>query len=401
MSTITRTSTGARIRTYAPGERKPGQRSAPSKPAVYAKSARDVAEIAGTRAMAGAAMGSEAAIDRAFGRNPVEERRYAAFDRAIRGGQLSVKEKRDVLESGTGGYVAPPSYFAAFIENVVESSALWQHARRIVTPRGSPLTLPLAVADTAVDAGVLAEGVTFTESDPVFASASFTSDAPLWVSDGLYQISRALSADSGIPVLDIISELHAERVSRATDASWVPTLQAAVPSGNKVTTSVAATLDWETIVKVATGALNARYRRSPHAAWLVSPSAYQAIATLRDEGNHAVMVPNRRGADSAAQGGINGGHDGSLLPTLCGFPVWETPALPNASTSGNVPIILADLHRAACIRVVGDEAAGASPISYTTLVERFADSGAIGIVGYLRADFAVVVPNALAAVTIL
>jgi HK97 family phage major capsid protein len=388
-----RTSDGRVIKTYAPGERVPKSRAA-AKSAAQAESPRVNAATAALRAERTArsfghwaAIGAEAGVRRAMDNDPDAERRDRAFVKAIRGFLLSSAERRDVTEASNGGYLAPQSFVEEFLLDVQYASALFAHSLTIRTDTGSALPhLPIAVADTGNSATTLAEDVTITETDPVLATVSFP-QAPQWIANDLATLSRALVQDSGVNLSEMLLRVFGQRIARATDATWIPSLFAAAPAGNTVTTAVSATLDYQSVVDCVF-ALDAAYRMSPHCVWLASPATLKTLSTLVDTAGHPVLLPRKRDADPANQD-----DPGALVPNLLGFPVYESRNAP-AIASGSVPLILADLSRAFVVRVVNDG------LALQVLQERFVDIGALGYVGYARLDGQVAVSNAISAVKI-
>ncbi len=342
-------------------------------------------EAVGRRAALGATFGADAAISRYFG-GADDKRARAAFEKALRR-RPTLAEERDMNTTGAaGGYTVAPAYWPEFLLDVAYSSALWAHSRILHTANGAPMTFPLGLADTGNAAGVLGQNTQQTEIDPVIAQVSFP-EASMWVAAGLYRASRALVQDSAIELAPLLLEITAQREARGTSAAWMPTLVAAAPAGNTITTAASGALDYPSIVSCVF-ALNAAYRQSPHCVWLAAPGTASILSKLTDTAGHPVLLPRKRGPDAANQDDPT-----ALFPELLGFPLYEDPNVP-AVSAGNVALVLADLSHAFCIRLVADG------LTIQPLFERYADSGEIGYSAMLRADGAVGIPNALAAVKI-
>ena len=382
MPTNARMSNGRTIRTYAPGERKPGQRSAPSSPAVPAASSRDGAPLAGLYA----ATGAGAAVTRALGTDPAETRKRETFVRALRGQTLSAAERRDVTEAANG-FAAPDSFVDSFLLDTQYASVLFAHGLLVHTATGSAMpNFPIAVADTTVSAGTLAEGVTITETDPVLATVNFP-QAPQWIADDLIVISRALVQDTGIDLAGMLTRVFGERIARATDKAWVPNLFAAAPAGNTITTAASGLLDYQSVVD-AVWALDDAYRQSPHCVWLAAPGTMSTLSKLVDSAGHPVMLPRKRDVDTANQD-----DPATLVPNLLGFPVYTSRNAP-ALAAGATCLALTDLSRSFAVRIVD------GGLSIQVLQERYVDQASFAYVGWARLDGQVAVTNAISAVTI-
>jgi HK97 family phage major capsid protein len=114
----------------------------------------------------------------------------------------TIIEQHD-LTKGTdtaGGFTVPGGFVAKLFEHMVASSGVRSAGATVVTAEDGRTSL-VPKTSTYSTAGIIAEGVTITESDPVFAQASLTTYKYAFMT----QVSRELIEDTAVDLIGFLA----------------------------------------------------------------------------------------------------------------------------------------------------------------------------------------------------
>ncbi|PDT79965.1 phage major capsid protein [Sinorhizobium sp. BJ1] len=304
--------------------------------------------------------------------------KYAdAFRTFVRGGrsQLSA-EQRGILKSyeeraqsvGTntaGGYLVP----VIFQEELVKSLKAWGPmmdpgvTRMLQTATGAALTFP-TMNDTANVGALIAENTQVSLAEIAFGTK--TIDAFKYTS-GVVLVSDELLQDAVLDVESIIRDAMAERIGRIAnthlttgDGSSKPngiiTAATAVESSDDVTITFDDLIDLEHSVDPA-------YRADPSCRWMFNDGTLKSLRKIKDlEGNY-VWQP----AD------VKGGAPATILNY--GYSINQAMASIAASAK---PVAFGAFNKYLVRKV--------KEFAIKRLVERYADYGQVGFIGFTRFD---------------
>ncbi|HYA00222.1 MAG TPA: phage major capsid protein, partial [Candidatus Binatia bacterium] len=272
------------------------------------------------------------------------------------------------------------------------------YSRIVPTPTGSPLRYPLVgSAETSNAASTVAENTQLTETDLSGIGFVNFGQCPLWSATNLARLSLALiqdigpsgvypQADSfdrqpwpfagGLNVEQILTDAFSGRLARGTDTAWAAS--AIAGPGASVTTASASAIAYADLIALYYK-LDASFRGSKSAAFVMAPSTVQAIRNITDTASRPILkdfrpvdLPDGPGWDLTS---------GLVTSTLFGLPVVESSNVPAIAATKTVAI-LADWSRYFIVRV-------AETPAIQRLDERFADYGEVGFTGFARLDAAV------------
>lgn len=122
---------------------------------------------------------------------------------------LKAMSVKDVLESGTGGYLVPEQFVAQLMQlNDTSLGELLQRTMQIRNPSSNIVNVPALNHATGgtfggITVGIVGEGVAKPETDPIFAQIS----VQLYKLAGITQVSDELLADSSISVAQLLTQL--------------------------------------------------------------------------------------------------------------------------------------------------------------------------------------------------
>ena len=232
-----------------------------------------------------------------------------AFAKVLRGARatLTREEKRRVdgnhhsvlnIAEGspaTGGDLVPTLLFPELLTRLKFYSSVASIARFIPTESGAPVTL--ATMDDSTNAGsLLAEASTAPDSDVTFGTKSlggynFTS--------GVILVSFQIMQDSGIDIVSILLDLLAIRIGRAQNSFFTTGTGTGQPQGVVTGASLGVTLPTGNTTSVTYNGLvqlyqsvDAAYRSSPSAAWMMHDNTLLAIKQLTDASNLPLWLPD-------------------------------------------------------------------------------------------------------------
>jgi len=307
-----------------------------------------------------------------------EAEKYAdAFRTFVRGGRSSLSaEQRGVLKSyedraqsvGTptaGGYLVP----TIFQEELVKSLKAWGPmldpgvTRVLTTATGAALTFP-TMNDTANVGALISENAQVSLSEIEFGTK--TVDAFKYTS-GVVLVSDELLQDSVLNVEQIIRDAMAERIGRIGNTHLTTGDGSSKPNGI-VTAATAVnaaddiTITFDDLIELE-HSVDPAYRSDPSCAWMFNDSTLKVLRKLKDlEGNY-IWQP----AD--VKSGVGS--------TILGYNYAVNQAMASIAASAK-PIAFGAMNKY-LVRMVQE-------FAIKRLVERYADYGQVGFIGFTRLD---------------
>ena len=304
--------------------------------------------------------------------------KYAdAFRTFVRGGrsQLSA-EQRGILKSyeeraqsvGTntaGGYLVP----VIFQEELVKSLKAWGPmldpgvTRVLTTATGAAITFP-TMNDTANVGSLIAENTQVSLSELAFGTK--TIDAFKYTS-GVVLVSDELLQDAVLDVEAIIRDAMAERIGRIGNTHLTTGDGSSKPNGiitaaTAVNAADDVTITFDDLIELE-HSVDPAYRSDPSCKWMFNDSTLKALRKLKDlEGNY-IWQP----AD------VKGGAPATILNY--GYSVNQAMASIAASAK---PVAFGAFNKY-IVRMVKE-------FAIKRLVERYADYGQVGFIGFTRLD---------------
>lgn len=269
-------------------------------------------------------------------------------------------EKRDGITSGStsGGYLIPQSFYPKLIEAKKSWGSILNAVNTVETDDGSPLKIALD-DDTGNSVSVIGEGSTVSEADPALDGViSSTSE----MTTGVVKVSLATLQDSSFDVDGWLSQSFGKKWFRGlsnlvtTGATNVDALTGA----HSGATSASATKIGYADVVALYAALDPAY--GLNATWTMNSSTRAALMGVTDNYGRPLFIlsPNAGAFD-----------------TLLGRPVILNQFLPDIA-AGKVAIQFGDFNQGYLARYVK------GGLTIMRLVERYADAGQVGFIGYGR-----------------
>jgi predicted phage gp36 major capsid-like protein len=309
-------------------------------------------------------------------------REVRAFSRLLR---VPDAESRDLSTAVSGGYLIPKSMepgvlFAVRYASFIGQLRLWKSVNPVTgQPHGGAASYPMLVGDVANKSISIGDDTLATPNDFVFSQVSFP-QAPGQVLE-LGRYSRALVADTNVPILDIVTEAVAQRVARFADGLAVTNLLAAATLNQ--TTATSGVVVYADIVNWVERLSDISLMGSPTSCIVVSPSTLAKFRLmvdgngrpLTDVGSITVTTP-----DSVASDLFGGDEQNARtirVPTILGLPILTSANLP-AFAAGAVVGFVGDMNQAGVLRFVS--------CAVQPLLERYSDFGEIAYLGYARCD---------------
>ncbi|RVL37993.1 phage major capsid protein [Sinorhizobium meliloti] len=321
--------------------------------------------------------GADARSDAGAAEKTDAEKYADAFRTFVRGGrsQLSA-EQRTILKSyeeraqsiGTntaGGYLVP----VIFQEELVKSLKAWGPmmdpgvTRMLQTATGAALTFP-TMNDTANVGALIAENAQVSLSEVAFGTK--TIDAFKYTS-GVVLVSDELLQDAVLDVEMIIRDAMAERIGRIANTHLTTGDGASKPNGiitaaTAVASSDDVTITFDDLIDLQ-HSVDPAYRSDPSCRWMFNDGTLKALRKIKD---------------------------------LEGRYIWQP-----ADVKGGAPATILD-HAYSVNQAMADIAASAKPVAFGAfnkylvrkvkefaikrLVERYADYGQVGFIGFTRFD---------------
>ena len=199
------------------------------------------------------------------------------------------------LSEGTasaGGYLVPEELRDEIVQRAKELSRMSKLVRRIGC-RTNAIKIPTLSTDVAVSWG--SEGVTFAESDPVFGQPSVSINRL----NAITKVSRELLADSGVDLVDYLTDLFAEAVAVEEDRAIAIGSGSGQPAGlysaaGLEAVAVNGAITYADLIDIFY-TLPGRYR--PRAVWLGHSDVFKAIRLLEDTGGGLIWGPSAEGGE--------------------------------------------------------------------------------------------------------
>lgn len=307
-----------------------------------------------------------------------DEERYAdVFDRFVRRGMGELNaEERSALRSredraqsvGTpsaGGYLVPTQFQAELIKSLKAWGPMLDPGvtRMLTTATGAALTFP-TMNDTANTGALIAENTQVSLAEVAFGTK--TIDAFKYTS-GVVLVSDELLQDAVLDVEAIIRDAMAERIGRIAnthlttgDGSSKPngivTAATAVEGSDDVTVTFDDLIDLEHSVDPA-------YRADPSCAWMFNDGTLKSLRKIKDlEGNYIWQPANAQSGAPAM---------------ILGYKYNINQAMASIAASAK-PVLFGALNKY-IVRNVKE-------FAIKRLVERYADYGQVGFIGFTRFD---------------
>lgn len=307
-----------------------------------------------------------------------EDEKYAdAFRTFLRGGrsQLSAEE-RAILKTfeergqsvGTqtqGGYLVPGVFQAELIKSLKAWGPMLDPGvtRMLQTSTGASITFP-TMNDTANVGALIAENQQVSLSEVSFGTKSI--DAYKYTS-GVVLVSDELLQDAVMDVESIVRDAMGERIGRIGNTHLTTGDGASKPNGIVTAAGTqaaagAAAITFDDLINLE-HAVDPAYRSDPSVKWMFNDATLKALRKLKDlEGNY-IWQP----AD------VKGGAPATIL--TYGYVINQ--AVADIGTT-NKSVVFGAMNKY-IVRMVKE-------FAIKRLVERYADYGQVGLIGFTRLD---------------
>lgn len=280
-------------------------------------------------------------------------------------------EVRTAMNEGTnnqGGYLVPQQFEKELIELQIASGPLFADSpllTNIPTATGGPRTVPVT-DDTANVGFVQGENTLVTEADPTLSQMSL---GVATFSSGSVLVSNSLIEDAFDSVEKVLQRSLAARLSRAQNKQFLPALLTTLAANSSAAVAAGGASIGADDIHNVLYSVNAQYRKSPQAAWVMNTSTAKAIAALKDSQNRYIYKFERD-----EQGNVS----------LEGFPVQFCDYCDTIASAKN-PILFGDFSYLMLRHVPG--------ITLQVLRERYSEQGSTAVIARKRADMEYAVPS--------
>jgi len=264
-----------------------------------------------------------------------------------------------------GGYLVP----FIFQEELIKSLKAWGPmldpgvTRMLRTATGAAITFP-TMNDTANVGALIAENTQVSTSEIAFGTK--TIDAYKYTS-GVTLVSDELLQDAVIDVEAIIRDAMAERIGRIANTHLTTGDGSSKPNGI-VTAATAVnaaddiTITFDDLIELE-HSVDPAYRSDPSCAWMFNDTTLKILRKLKDlEGNY-IWQPADVKAGVGAQ--------------ILGYQYAVNQAMASVDASAK-PVLFGAMNKY-IVRVVNE-------FAMKRLVERYADYGQVGFIGFARLD---------------
>lgn len=264
-----------------------------------------------------------------------------------------------------GGFTVPEGFQAQLERDVLAFGGMREAARIIATTTGNDLPWP-TVTDVANTGELLGENTQATEQDTTFGQVIFKA----WkYSTKIVRVSIELLQDTAFDIEALLSSLFAERIARITNTHFTTGDNVSKPQGVVTAASVGKTgatgqttsVTYDDLVDLE-HSIDPAIRRRPGVRWMFHDTTLRSIKKLKDSQNRPLYLP----------GLVTGTPD-----TILGYPFTVNQDV--APMAANARSILFGDFRAYVIRDVRE-------LTVLRLVERYADFGQVGFIGFSRHD---------------
>ena len=306
-----------------------------------------------------------------------EERHKAIFDKFIRSG-ISELDKEDraflkgledraqsVGDNTKGGYFVPDQFQAELVKSLKAWGPMLDPGvtRMLTTATGASMSWP-TMDDTANVGALISENAQVSLSEASFGTRSL--DAYKYTS-GVVLISDELLQDSVMSVDGIINDAMAERIGRIGNTHLTTGDGASKPRGivtaaGTTAAAGAAAITFDDMINLE-HAVDPAYRSDPSVGWMMNDATLKALRKLKDLNGAYIWNP----ADVMS----------GAPATISGYRYIINQAVADIGTT-NKSVVFGALNRY-IVRMVKD-------FAIKRLVERYADYGQVGFIGFTRFD---------------
>jgi HK97 family phage major capsid protein len=273
------------------------------------------------------------------------------------------------MTTGTDGPVIPQQFEQRLVEMQMSAGPLYAGSpaiSNIETSTNAPRKMP-TTDDTASSGYVQTEAGAPTEAEFVLSQVSMGTTT---FSSGLVQYSGELAQDvlSWAGLEQILLGSLSKRLGRIQNSTFLAALLTAL--GNNSTASVAAagsSIVHDDVTNLV-GSVNASYRYSDRAGFLMNTGSQKALGNLKTSDGLPIFK-----------------HILAAKPTLLDYPVYVSDYADPINTSGKNPILFGDWSYVYCRHIPGFE--------IQVLKERYIDQFSDAILARKRADLQYSVPS--------
>jgi len=208
---------------------------------------------------------------------------------------VTVEKALSEGSDAAGGYLVPDDFRSEVIMRTNELSVLYPRCKRFTTGRDS-IKVPNLATDVTMSWDE-AENADFDESDPVFGQTSFT----IHRCNAITKTSRELVADSAVNIVDLLTTLFADAISRERDKMVVigdgSTQPEGIFSATGVTTvSSIGAVTYAKLLEIDEN-IAEEYRRDPSLCWITNQTVRRYVRGLTDDNSRPILErPMERGA---------------------------------------------------------------------------------------------------------
>ena len=289
-----------------------------------------------------------------------------AFGEYIRYGRVSpdLQESRD-LGSVTGGAITGGSQLIpqAFYPVLTDAQKSWGALTTIVNTKKTDTGAPMKIAfanDTANQLSVVGEAVAVSEADPAFSGIISNTD---FTTTGVVKVSLVELQDSAFDIDSWLRSSFGKRYWRGvsqmiTSGSSTGNVQSIVSSATTVASPNHLAISYQDLVNLY-GALDPAYIET--ATWVMNSSTRASMMSVVDGFGRPLFIPS---------------PNAGAFDTLLGRPVVLNQYQDNIGLNTK-PLMFGDFQQGYTFRTVGD-------LSIVRLIERYADTGEIGVIGFAR-----------------
>lgn len=264
-----------------------------------------------------------------------------------------------------GGYLVP----TIFQEELIKSLKAWGPmldpgvTRMLRTATGAAITFP-TMNDTANVGALIAENAQVSTSEIAFGTK--TIDAYKYTS-GVTLISDELLQDAVIDIEQIVRDAMAERIGRIANTHLTTGDGSSKPNGI-VTAATAVnaaddiTITFDDLIELE-HSVDPAYRNDPSCKWMFNDTTLKVLRKLKDlEGNYIWQPADVKGGAPA---------------TILNYSYAVNQAMASIAASAK-PVAFGAMNKY-LVRVVNE-------FAMKRLVERYADYGQVGFIGFARLD---------------
>ncbi|MBB2819003.1 phage major capsid protein [Rhizobium phaseoli] len=300
-----------------------------------------------------------------------------AFRSFLRGGRSSLSaEQRNILKAveergqsvgnqTQGGYLVPGQFLAELIKSLKAWGPMMDPGvtRILNTATGATITMP-SMNDTGNEGSLIGENQQVSVSEVNFGTKSL--DAYKYTS-GVVLISDELLQDAVMDVEGIVRDAMSERIGRIANRHLTAGDGASKPNGivsaaGTTAAAGASAITFDDLFNLE-HSVDPAYRSDPSVGWQFNDATLKALRKLKDLNGNYIWQP----AD------VKSGAPASISD----YRYSINQAIADIGT-GNKSVLFGAMNKYA-VRVV-------SEFAMKRLVERYADYGQVGLIGFMRID---------------